>query len=319
MMPAKSSEVCSAEQSAANAKAIRRVTWFGCVVNMFLVVLKFAAGFWGRSQVLIADAVHSMSDLVTDFAVLLGSRFWNEPADENHPHGHAKIETLVTVFIGAALLMVGVGLVWNAIKVIIADFRGEIRVSPTWFAFIAAVISIAVKEYLYQLTARVGMRTKSSACVANAWHHRSDSLSSIPAAVAVICCLMLGEEYAFLDPVGTVVVACMIIYAAWRIMRPEFGALLDAGASQQQCEKIRDQILDFDEVQGLHKLRTRRIGSTGLAIDLHIQVAPDMTVETAHRLSHRIQHSLLTEGDEIVDVFVHIEPVKAVGSRKKNC
>ena len=310
MLPAKSREVCSPEQSAVNAKAIRRVTWFGCIGNMFLVVLKFASGYWGRSQVLIADAVHSMSDLATDFAVLLGSRFWNEPADENHPHGHAKIETLVTVFIGAALMLVGGGLVWNAVEVIIANFNGEKNVSPTWFAFIAAVVSIVVKEYLYRVTVQVGMRTKSSACVANAWHHRSDSLSSIPAAIAVVCCIVLGEEYAFLDPVGTVVVACMIIYAAWRIMRPEFGALLDAGASRQQCEKIRNQVLGFAEVQGLHKLRTRCIGSTGLAIDLHIQVAPDMTVETAHRLSHRIQHALLTEGDQIVDVFVHIEPVK---------
>ncbi len=297
-----------AAQKAANAAAVRRVTWLGSGVNLLLVMLKLAAGIWGHSQVLIADAVHSLSDLVTDAAVLLGSRFWSEPADETHPYGHAKIETLVTIFIGAALLLVGGGLVWNAVTTLAADLRGAKTTAPTWPALVAALISIVVKEYLYRVTVQVGVRTKSSAVMANAWHHRSDALSSIPAAIAVACCLVLGGEYAFLDPVGTVVVACMIIYAAWKIMQPEFGALLDAGAPQQQCEKIRACVLGFDEVRGLHKLRTRRIGPSGFAVDLHVQVAPGMTVETAHRLSHRIQHALLTAGEEIVDVFVHIEP-----------
>ena len=290
--------------------AIRRVTWLGAIVNLFLVGIKFVAGIWGHSSVIIADAVHSLSDLVTDAAILLGMRFWSRPADQNHPYGHAKIETLITMFIGATLATVGIGLVYDAVHSLIGIVnKTAVPPSPTWLPLIAALVSITVKEWLYKITVKVGMVAKSSATVANAWHHRSDALSSIPAAAAIGTCLTLGNEYTFLDPVGTVVVSFMIIHAAWKITQPSFAALLDAGASELQCQTIVDMIRSFSDVRDLHKLRTRHVGPAGLALDVHVQVDPNMSVTDAHALSHRIQWKLLQSGENIIDVFVHVEPL----------
>jgi len=288
--------------------AIRRITWLGAIINLFLVGFKFAAGIWGHSSVIIADAVHSLSDLITDAAILLGMRFWTQPADECHPYGHAKIETLVTLFIGASLVLVGIGLLYDAIRSIIYILEGGIIESPTWLPMTAALVSIAIKEWLYRVTVRVGMRTKSSVTIANAWHHRSDAMSSIPAAIAIGACLLLGPAYAFLDPVGTVVVSFMILHVAWTVARPSFAVLLDSGASESQRQAIAELIRSFPEVDDLHRLRTRHIGPTGFALDVHILVDPNMSVTDAHALSHRIEQKLLQSGESIIDVFVHVEP-----------
>jgi len=291
------------------ADAVIRITWFGAVINLFLTGFKFFAGVVGHSSVLIADAVHSLSDLVTDFVILLGVRYWNRPADQDHPHGHAKIETLVTLFIGVVLALVGIGLIVNAVNSLIDIVNGNPpEHPPTPLALVAALVSIAIKEWLYRITVKVGMETKSSATIANAWHHRSDALSSIPAAAAVGACLLFGPAYVFLDPVGTVVVSFMILHVAWKITQPTFAALLDSGASELQCQAIADEIRSFAEVKDLHKLRTRYVGPTGLVVDVHVLVDPNMSVTEAHALSHRIEHKL-SQGDEnIIDVFVHVEP-----------
>ena len=293
-----------------NLKGIRRITWIGLWMNVGLTGLKFLAGWLGHSSVLIADAIHSFSDLATDVMILIGSRFWGRPADCDHPYGHAKIETVVTLFIGIALVLVALGLIYDAVNTLLDLLRlKEPLVSPTWFPLVAALISIVLKEYLYQITARLGTRLKSPAVVANAWHHRSDALSSIPAAMAVGACLFFGTEYAFLDPVGTVVVGFMIIYAAWEILRPTFGTLLDGGASQTHCEEIAETIKTFPEVRGLHKLRTRLLGPTGISVDVHIQVDPKMPVAEAHDLSHQIKRKL-AEDKDVIETFIHIEPSK---------
>jgi len=296
------------KEKTAAIEAIRRITWVGAVSNLFLVGIKFAAGIWGHSSVIVADAVHSLSDLITDAAILLGMRFWSRPADRDHPYGHAKIETLVTLFIGAALAAVGIGLLYDAVHSIVGILKGKETLPPTWLPLIAALVSIALKEWLYRVTVNVGMATKSAATVANAWHHRSDAMSSIPAAVAIGACLALGNEYTFLDPVGTVVVAFMIIHVAWKVSQPTFSALLDSGASEAQCQAIAEVIHSFTEVKDAHKLRTRYVGPSGLALDVHIHVDPTMSVTEAHSLSHRIQQKLLMSGDNIIDVFVHVEP-----------
>ena len=287
---------------------IRRITWLGLISNLVLVGFKFAAGVLGHSSAIVADAFHSLSDLITDAALLLGMRFWSRPADQDHPYGHAKIETLVTLFIGAALAAVGVGLLYDAVHSLIGMLQGQTIPPPTWLPLTAALVSIALKEWLYRITVRVGMAVKSSATVANAWHHRSDAMSSIPVAAAIGACLILGNDYAFLDPVGTVVVAFMIIHVAWKVTQPTFSALLDSGASETQCRAIAEVIRSFDEVKDSHKLRTRYIGPTGLALDVHIHVDPNMSVTEAHTLSHRIQQKLLQSGENIIDVFVHVEP-----------
>ena len=296
------------ESNIVNNEAIRRVTWLGAIVNLFLVCFKLCAGIWGHSSVIIADAVHSLSDLITDAAILLGMRFWTRSADECHPYGHAKIETLITLFIAILLAAVGIGLLFEAVRSIIYILEGGNIESPTWLPLTAALVSIAIKEWLYRVTVRVGMTTKSSVTIANAWHHRSDAMSSIPAAIAIGACLILGPQYAFLDPVGTVVVSFMILHVSWTIARPSFAILLDSGATESQRQAIIEVIRSFPEVGDLHRLRTRYVGSTGLALDVHILVEPNMSVTDAHALSHRIERKLLQSGASIIDVFVHVEP-----------
>ena len=291
-----------------NNQIIRRITWLGAVCNLFLVGFKLAAGIWGHSSVIIADAVHSLSDLITDAAILLGMRFWSRPADQCHPYGHAKIETLVTLFIGASLATVGAGLLYSAVYTLIDILNGVEIPSPTWLPLTAALASIVVKEWLYRMTVKVGMVTKSSATIANAWHHRSDAMSSIPAVIAIGVCLWLGDKYVFLDPVGTVVVSFMIIHVAWKVTQPTFAALLDSGATEAQCQSIAEMIRFFPEVKDLHKLRTRYVGPSGLALDVHVLVDPHMSVTEAHALSHQIERKLLQSGENIIDVFVHVEP-----------
>jgi len=291
------------------ANAVIRITWFGAFVNLFLTGFKFFAGVVGNSSALIADAVHSLSDLVTDFVILIGVRYWNRPADQDHPHGHAKIETLVTLFIGVVLAIVGIGLIVSAVNSLIAIVNGNPpEHSPTWLALVAALVSITIKEWLYRITVKVGMTTKSSATIANAWHHRGDALSSIPAAAAVGACLLFGPTYVFLDPVGAIVVSFMILHVAWKIILPTFDALLDSGASELQCRAIADKIRAFTEIRDMHKLRTRYVGPTGLVVDVHIQVDPNMSVTEAHTLSHRIEQALSQSDENIIDVFVHVEP-----------
>jgi cation diffusion facilitator family transporter len=235
-------------------------------------------------------------------------RYWNRPADQCHPYGHAKIETLVTLFIGIVLALVGVLLLVGAVRTLIDILEGNPPPSPTWLPFTAALASIVVKEWVYRVTIKVGMAAKSSVTIANAWHHRSDALSSIPAAITVGACLLLGPQYVFLDPVGTVVVAFMIIHVAWKIMRPTFDVLLDSGTSELQRQAIADEIRSFAEVKDLHKLRTRYVGPTGLVVDVHVMVDSDMSVTEAHALSHKIERKLLQNGENIIDVFVHVEP-----------
>lgn len=295
------------------SREIRRITWIGLWINLFLSALKFTAGVFGHSSVLIADAVHSLSDLLTDFAVILGSKYWSRPPDRDHPYGHAKIETLITLLIGSALILVAFGLLVEAVQSLFSLLQQGAPTSPTSLALVAALISVAVKEFLFRITVRVGMRIKSSAVIANAWHHRSDALSSIPAAVAVGTCLLLGDRYAFLDPVGTVVVALMIVYAAWQIIRPTFAALLDAGASAAHCDRIAELIESVPGIRSLHKLQTRFVGPTGISVALHVQVDPDMSVTDAHTLTHEIKAKLLREDPDVIDVFVHVEPTGPEG------
>lgn len=289
--------------------AIQRVTWLGLIVNIFLAIIKFAAGVFGSSQVLIADAVHSSSDLATDVALLVGSRYWGQPADADHPNGHAKIETLVTLLIGLALALVGYELIQNAIGTIYRiKVQGQSLPQPGWIALVAAIVSILSKEWLYRITAWTGKVNHSPATVANAWHHRSDAMSSIPAALAVGGALWLGNEFAFLDPLGTVVVGFMIMYTSFEIVHPTIGTLLDASAGDKILNSIRELALEAPEVQDVHKIRTRPLGSGLYAVDLHIQVDPGMNVKQAHHLSHLLQGNICSKEPTIVEATIHIEP-----------
>ncbi|MDO5112901.1 MAG: cation diffusion facilitator family transporter [Planctomycetia bacterium] len=297
-----------------SVRAIRCVTLWGAFSNLLLVILKMAAGMWGHSQVLVADAVHSLSDLVTDVVVLAGVRYWNCPADQEHPYGHAKVESLVTLFIGAALLLAGGNLIYEAVGTLreMLFEKNPVVTGPSWVALAAALISILAKEFLYRVTATVGQRYHSSAVVANAWHHRTDALSSIPAALAVGGMMFWGPMYSFLDPVGTILVGGMIMYAAWLILYPTLGTLLDAGTTVENVERIRQIVLSCPGTHQPHHIRTRALGSHGWEVDLHIRVRPEMTVCESHALSHVIEEKLLKSSLRIVDVNIHVEPIQTL-------
>ena len=276
--------------------------WVGLVCNLFLAVFKGAAGIIGHSQAVLADALHSVSDIVTDIAVIFGARLWSAPADEDHPHGHGRIETLITVVIGIALCVVAIGLGVRAIH----GLREGPTVAPSGVALVAALASIVVKEVLYRWTLMVGRKANSPALAANAWHHRSDAFSSIPAAMAVTATL-IDPEWAVVDRVGAVVVCLLILQAAWRILRPAIDQLIDAGAPAADRRLIEKLALQVDGVEAAHAVRTRYVGAD-LAVDLHIEVDGGLSVAEGHVIAVAVRSKLLKEGPNVNDALVQIEP-----------
>lgn len=301
---------------------ISRVTWVGVWVNIVLAVLKGAGGILSGSKVLLADAVHTVSDLATDAAILIGVRYWSAPADAHHPHGHRKIETLITMAIGVALAMVGLGMGYDAVARLVGalgDGSREAaltgREAAVWVGFAAAVASIVAKELLYRWTARKGVALGSSAVVANAWHHRSDAISSIPAVLAIggeELGAHMGYNLWYLDPLGTVVVCFMLLQAAWEVVQPTLGALLDASADRKICSAIRKTVLSTNGVIDTHRIRTRVICSNAVAVDLHITVDKHLSVERGHAIAMDVRNHILalrpTDSVRAVDVLVHVEP-----------
>ncbi len=283
-------------------KTTRTITLWGMALNLALSGVKFLAGWLGASQALIADAVHSLADTSTDLAVLIGVYFWAAPADAGHPHGHRRIETLVSFFIAVMLAAVGVGLAYNAVVTLPAYHDS----TPGWIAFVAACVSIVVKECLFRWTVRTGRRLKSSALIANAWHHRSDAMSSIPVAVAVLA-TKIFPSVGYLDHVAAILVSALIIRAAWRIAWPALTELVDAGAAAKDAAAILDIAAGIQDVRAVHALRTRRVAG-GLQVDLHVLVDPAMSVAEGHRIAGRVKERLISDGPDVVDVLIHIEP-----------
>jgi cation diffusion facilitator family transporter len=288
--------------STENVRLVRKISVIGIFGNLFLSAIKFALGFFGNSHAVIADAVHSLSDMATDFAVLFGVKFWSAPADEDHPYGHHRIETLITLIIGILLVSVSTGLLYTAIKTVrISDLK-----QPTWFAILGPLISLVVKECLYRYTYRTGRRVRSTAVIANAWHHRTDALSSIPALIAVVLAV-LYPQLVFIDRVGALIISLLILKISWDIINPALAELMDKGASARDRKKIETIALSADGVKSVHAIRTRKAGA-GLLVDMHIQVDGAMSVHDGHRISTIVKHRLLQKGPRVTDVVVHLEP-----------
>ncbi|MGA1870372.1 MAG: cation diffusion facilitator family transporter [bacterium] len=281
---------------------IQRITWIGLAVNLFLSLLKFTVGCIGKSQAVIADAVHSVSDMATDIAVLGGVKYWSAPADETHPFGHRRIEALVTASIGIVLLITALGIGYQALM----SMQDGSIMQPAYIAVIGPFLSIIFKEILYHWTVSTGTRVKSSAVIANAWHHRSDAISSIPALIAVAAAA-INPKWAFIDHVGALIVSIFIIKISSDIIYPAFSELSDCGASQIERAKIHSLALNVQGVHSVHAIRTRKFGS-GFHVDLHILVDGDMTVRKGHTISEEVKSELLANGPEILDVVVHLEP-----------
>jgi len=283
-------------------KAVRKVTLVGLVINLLLGALKGSAGLLFGSQALVADALHSLSDCATDVAVLVGVHFWSAPPDECHPHGHQRIEALVTLFIGLVLGAAAIGIGRQAIMSMGAGEGANLG----WGAFAAAVVSVVLKEWLYRWTAAVGMRVRSQALVANAWHHRSDALSSLPVAAAVLI-QRLWPQFGFIDATAAVIVAVLLLRAAWSIARPALAELTDAGADRKALEEMKQIAMAVPEVRATHALRSRRSGP-GYLVDLHILVDPEMSVYDGHEVARAVRAALIQQGPDVLDVLVHIEP-----------
>ncbi len=271
----------------------------GAIANLLLSAFKFAGGILGNSVALVADAIHSLSDLVTDFIVLFTHRIGKMPQDEDHPYGHGRAETIGATIIGLFIIATGIGVIhetWQAID----EGSGQ---TPGLLAAIAATLSILINEGLYHYTRRVGEATQSPSLIANAWHHRTDAISSIAALIGIVGA---GQGFPFMDPLAGVVVGGMIVKVGIDITRQGVRDLMDTALSDEHTQKIQTILRDIPEVLHFHDLRSRVIGGEFL-IDVHILVDPEMTVTEGHRVAEIARRSLIKDFDNIQDVLVHVD------------
>ena len=280
-------------------------------MNFLLLVFKFLAGILGHSSALVADAVHSLSDFITDIIVIVFVKISGKPEDDDHRYGHGKYETLATALIGLALFAVGIGLlVGGAMKV--ADvFNGATLPAPSMVALIAAAVSIVSKEILYRYTVRIGKNLNSQAVVANAWHHRSDAFSSIGTLIGIGGAIFLGEKWRIFDPIAAIVVSAFIIKVAIDLIKPCVDELLERSLPAETEKKILDIISSFPEVSSPHHLRTRRIGNH-IAIEVHLRMDGNTTLENAHTLATKVEMQLRSEFGQDTHIGIHMEPIKAL-------
>lgn len=290
-----------AEQNSSRYRETVKVTLVGSVVDLLLGVAKIMVGFTAHSQALIADGIHSLSDLATDGIVLYAAKHSHQEADEEHPYGHGRIETMATVILGAGLIAVAIGISVDAIDRL---FNPNELLVPGMLALVVASISIVSKEAIYHYTMRAAKKYRSNMLKANAWHSRSDAISSLIVVIGVAGS-MAGLFY--LDALAAVGVSFMIAKIGWDLAAHSLRELIDTGLDPAKVEEIRQSILGVDGVKTLHILRTRLMGGEAL-VDVHIQVDPQLSVSEGHQISESVRHSLIKEYDEVSDVMVHIDP-----------
>jgi cation diffusion facilitator family transporter len=278
----------------------RRVTLVGAGVNLVLAAGKVIFGIIGQSQALVADGVHSLSDLVSDAFVLVAARFGSHGPDLKHPYGHGRFETMATVAIGLLLLAVAVGFIYDAATRLLDPGR---LLVPGWLALGAAVVSVAAKETLYQYTVAVGLKVRSRLIEANAWHHRSDALSSVVVIVGVVGA-MAGVTW--LDAGAAIIVAVMVAIVGLRFVWNGLKEFVDTGIDPEAHIRLRAVIDSVNGIRSHHMLRTRRIGNDVL-VDLHIVVDPDLTASEAHRVAEVVRDRLLEHVDDASEVLVHVD------------
>lgn len=285
------------------------VTFMGSVVNIVLLVFKFMAGILGGSAAMIADAVHSLSDFMTDIVVLLFVKISSKPEDKDHDYGHGKYETLATSLIGVALLCVGLYIFYSGAYRTWAAFKGAPIEQPGIVALWAALFSIVMKEWTYRFTAKVGKEVESQAVVANAWHHRSDALSSIGTAVGIGGAIFLGEDWAVLDPIAAVVVSIFIIRTAALLVSGSLDELLEKSLPDDEERQIEEIVHSEPEVSGMHNLCTRRIGNR-IAIEMHLRMPGEISLNESHAHATNIERKLRSHFGERTHINIHVEPLK---------
>lgn len=285
------------------------VTLMGSVVNVVLLVFKFMAGILGGSAAMIADAVHSLSDFMTDIVVLLFVKISSKPEDKDHDYGHGKYETLATSMIGVALLCVGLYILYSGAYRMWTAFKGSPIEQPGIVTLWAALFSIVMKEWTYRFTAKVGKEVQSQAVVANAWHHRSDALSSIGTAVGIGGAIFLGKEWAVLDPIAAVVVSIFIIRTAAMLVSGALDELLEKSLPDEEERKIEDIVHSEPEVSDMHHLCTRRIGNR-IAIEMHLRMPGEISLNESHVHATNIERKLRNHFGERTHINIHVEPLK---------
>lgn len=291
---------------------ITRITVFGTIVNTLLLTFKFLAGILGGSAAMLADAVHSLSDFLTDIVVLVFVKISNRPADRKHSYGYGKYETLATLCIGIALLAVGIGIAVDGVEKIIQVWNGETLAQPGWIAFWAAIASIALKELTYWLTIRVAKQVDSEALRANAWHHRSDALSSIGTGLGIGGAILLGQKWTILDPIAALVVSVFIVLTALRLTYGAIGEFLEQSLPEENENEIRAIVAADKELSELHHLCTRRLGNR-VAIEMHLRMPGNTPLTIAHKHASAIEQQLKQRFGDQTHINIHLEPTKVNG------
>jgi len=291
-------------------KEIYQVTLVGGVVNVVLLVFKFVAGILGHSAAMVADAVHSLSDFVTDVIVLVFVHISGKPEDKSHDYGHGKYETLAMTIIGMALLVVAIGIVYSGLTKIMAWIGGEQLEAPGMLAFWAALLSIVLKEAVYHYSMVKARQLHSQALEANAWHHRSDALSSIGTAVGIGGAILLGQRWTVLDPVASVIVGMFIVKVAIDLLRDGIGDLMEQSLPEEVENEMLQLVASLPGVVKPHDLRTRRIGNH-YAIELHILMDGDISLHEAHEKASEVEDLLRHQYGDETHVAVHVEPINS--------
>jgi len=289
-------------------KLAANITLKGTVVNLLLVVAKLLAGIFGKSSAMIADALHSVTDFASDLFVLLGFRIANKPPDKSHHYGHGKFETLITIVVALMILLAGLLILSNALyQVYLHIQQGNVLETPGKIALIAALISIVAKELLYRATRKVGIKIKSDALIANAWHHRSDALSSVATLIGIGGAILLGERWAILDPIAAFVVSILILIVGIRMLGKGIMELMETSIGEEKEEEILSLVNSVEGAYNPHNLKTRKIGNS-VAIEIHIEVDKRLKITKAHDIATEVEDTLKVRFGEETHISIHIEP-----------
>ena len=290
-------------------KEIYKVTLVGSAGNAALLTFKFIAGILGNSSAMVADAFHSLSDFVTDILVLVFVSISAKPQDQSHDYGHGKFETIASFLIGLALVAAATGIIVSGVMKFTAWLNGEELEAPRWIALWAALVSIAIKEILYQYTSHRGKVLNSQVMIANAWHHRSDALSSVGAAIGIGLAIWLGNSWAVFDPLASIVVGLMLVKVAYELLKKSINELTESSLPAETEQEIVQIIQSFGDVQQPHNLRTRRIGNR-IAIEAHIRMDGQLPLNSVHERATTIERKLKQRFGANTHVSLHMEPIK---------
>ena len=286
---------------------IMRVTLAGALANCLLTIIKVAAGLVGHSAAMVADGVHSLTDLISDFIVMIFVKISSKDGDRDHGYGHGKFETLATLIVSAMLLVVGVKLLYDGCTAIYHHLHGDTLVAPGMITLYMAGLSILIKEVLYQVTVRVGREVDSQAVIANAWHHRTDAISSVGSLVGIAGAIYLGDNWVILDPLAGCIISGFIFMVSVRMALVAVNELMEASLPQDEQDDITAIILGVKGIDDVHELKTRRNGRS-VIIDVHIVVNPDITVLVAHEMTIEAEEKLRERFGNESQIYIHVEP-----------